>query len=222
MSPAAAKSPSPQPGRFVTLEGGEGTGKTTQARMLVRRLEATGRKVEPTREPGGTPLGRRLEELLKGGSGRIVPGRRSELLLYLADRAQHVEKVIAPALQRGWVVVCDRFIDSSEVYQGRARGLGVEMVRRFNRWACGEIWPDITILLDLDPEQGLKRARERQDSLGLGLDRLEREDLAFHQAVRQGFLDQARKDPERIKVVDAARPPEEVAEHIWSLVREIL
>ncbi len=222
MSPPGAKGAAPPRGRFITLEGGEGAGKTTQARMLVRRLEALGRKVESTREPGGTPLGRRLEELLSGSSGRVVPGRRAELLLYLAARAQHVEKVIQPALERGMVVVCDRFIDSSEVYQGRARGLGVEAVRRLNRWACGETWPDLTILLDLDPVLGLKRVRERQDSLGLGLDRLEREEMPFHQAVRQGFLDQARGDPGRVKVVAADRPPDEVAEEVWSLVKEIL
>ncbi len=222
MSPREAKGAAPPAGCFITLEGGEGAGKTTQAHMLVRRLKALGRKVVSTREPGGTPLGQRLEELLKGQSGRLVPGRRAELMLYLAARAQHVERVIQPALEGGMVVVCDRFVDSSEVYQGRARGLGVETVRRFNRWACGDTWPHLTILLDLDPARGLRRVRRRQEGLGLGLDRLEREEMSFHQAVRRGFLDQARSDPGRVKVVDGDRPPEEVAEDVWSLVRGVL
>lgn len=204
-------------GVFITLEGGEGVGKSTQMRMLIRRLEGAGWKVEATREPGATPLGKRISDLVRSASG-AGPVDKAELMLYLADRAQHVERIIAPALAKGMAVVCDRFVDSSEVYQGRARGLGKDEVRRLNQWVCGGIWPDLTVVLDLDPEIGLQRALERQDSLGLGLDRLESEAMDFHKSVRRGFLDQAEAEPERIKVVDAGLPPDEVAENIWAQV----
>jgi dTMP kinase len=207
-------------GLFITLEGGEGAGKSTQQHMLVRRLEGLGWTVTATREPGATALGRRLRSLV-GEAGAAAPAARAELLLYLADRAQHVEHVIAPALERGLAVVCDRFADSSEVYQGWARGLGQKEVRRLNRWVCGRVWPALTIVLDLDPAVGLHRAGARQDRLGLGLDRLESEGLAFHQRVREGFLAQAEAEPERVRVVDASGPPDEVAEAVWALVRPL-
>jgi dTMP kinase len=202
-------------GIFITLEGGEGVGKSTQMRMLVRRLEGAGWKVEATREPGATPLGSRIGDLVRSTTG-AGPVDKAELMLYLADRAQHVERVIAPALAKGMAVVCDRFIDSSEVYQGLARGLGIEEVRRLNQWVCGEVWPDLTIVLDLDPKIGLQRVLERQDSLGLGLDRLESEAIGFHRQVRRGFLAQAESEPERIKLIDAGLPRDQVAESIWA------
>ena len=208
-------------GVFITLEGGDGVGKTTQAHMLVRRLEGSGRRVETTKEPGATGLGRRVEDMVRS-PGRDAPNPRAELLLYMADRAQHVDQVIQPALEQGRVVVCDRFADSSEVYQGLARGLGADWVRRLNRWACGEAWPHLTLVLDLAPEIGVKRVGKRQDSLGLGLDRMESEGLEFHKRVRQGFLDLARSEPERIKIIDADRPPDQVAEEVWSLVQALL
>ncbi len=206
---------------FITLEGGEGVGKSTQQRMLVRRARGLGLKVLGTREPGATGLGAAVREILTM-PGRDHPRERAELFLYLADRAQHVHQVIAPALAGGQVVICDRFADSSEVYQGRARGLGEQMVRQLNRWACGEVWPRLTVLLDLDPVQGLQRVDERQYRLGLAPDRLEAEGLEFHRLVRQGFLDQAAAEPERIKVVDASPPPEEVAQAVWELVEPVL
>jgi len=206
---------------LITLEGGEGAGKSTQQRMLVRRARALGLKVLPTHEPGSTALGAAIREVLTM-PGRDHPRERAELLLYLSDRAQHVHQVIAPALASGQVVICDRFADSSEVYQGRARGLGVHWVRQLNRWACGEVWPNLTLLLDLDPKAGLQRVRERQFQLGLATDRLENEGLEFHQSVRQGFLDQAEAEPGRIKVLDAAEPPEAVAEQVWSLAEPVL
>ncbi|KMY69213.1 hypothetical protein AAU61_00530 [Desulfocarbo indianensis] len=202
---------------FITLEGGEGVGKSTQLRMLVRRLEGAGWKVEATREPGATALGKRISDMVRSAAGG-GPVDKAELLLYLADRAQHVARVIQPALAKGMAVVCDRFADSSEVYQGRARGLGAEQVRRLNQWVCGETWPDLTLVLDLDPQTGLQRALERQDSLGLGLDRLESEDLEFHRRVRKGFLDQAAAEPERVTLVNAGLPPDEVAAKIWAQV----
>jgi dTMP kinase len=208
-------------GIFITLEGGEGVGKTTQMRMLVRRLEGAGFKVEATREPGATPLGKRISDLVRSTAGS-GPVDKAELLLYLADRAQHVARVIAPALAKGMAVVCDRFVDSSEVYQGRARGLGAAEVRRLNQWVCGEVWPDLTVVLDLDPEIGLQRALERQDSLGLGLDRLESEAMEFHRQVRRGFLAQAEEDPLRVKVVEAGLPQDQVAELIWAEVEWLI
>jgi dTMP kinase len=208
-------------GMFITLEGGEGTGKSTQVRMLVRRLEGVGRKVEATREPGATPLGKRISDLVRSTAG-TGPVDKAELMLYLADRAQHVERVIAPALAKGMAVVCDRFVDSSEVYQGLGRELGASEVRRLNQWVCGDVWPDLTVVLDLDPETGLRRAMERQDSLGLGLDRLEKEAIDFHRQVRRGFLSQAEAEPERVKVVDAGLPQDQVAERIWEQVERLL
>ena len=206
---------------FITLEGGEGVGKSTQQHMLVRRARGLGLSVASTREPGATLLGASVRELLTT-PGHDHPGQRSELFLYLADRAQHVERIIAPALNEGQVVICDRFADSSEVYQGRARGLGMEWVRLLNHWACGEVWPDLTILLDLEPGKGLRRVNKRQGELGLAPDRLEAEGLEFHRLVRQGFLDQAAAEPERIKVVDASLPQDEVALAVWALAEPVL
>ncbi|MCF8034246.1 MAG: dTMP kinase [Desulfarculaceae bacterium] len=206
---------------FISLEGGEGAGKSTQQRMLVRRVRGLGLKVLGTREPGATALGAAVRDVLTI-PGQDHPRERAELFLYLADRAQHVHQVIAPALSGGQVVVCDRFGDSSEVYQGRARGLGAEWVRTLNRWACGQVWPGLTVLLDLEPGLGLKRVRERQFQLGLATDRMENEGLEFHQQVRQGFLDQAAAEPERIKVVDASQPPEDVAAAIWAIAEPVL
>lgn len=208
-------------GMFITLEGGEGSGKSTQVRMLVRRLEGMGHKVEATREPGATPLGKRISDLVRS-TAAAGPVDKAELMLYLADRAQHVERVIAPALAKGMAVVCDRFVDSSEVYQGLARNLGIAEVRKLNQWVCGAVWPDLTMVLDLDPETGLRRALERQDSLGLGLDRLESEAIDFHRQVRRGFLAQAQAEPERVKVVDAGLPQDQVAELIWAHVERLL
>ena len=140
----------------------------------------------------------------------------------MADRSHHVKSKIAPALERGEVVISDRFADSSEVYQGRARGLGLEKVRRLNQWVCNGFWPDLTIVLDIDPAKGLSRASLRQEELGLGLDRMERELEDFHQALRQGFLDQAEAEPGRVKVVDASKDQDVVADEIWAYVEPLI
>lgn len=210
-----------RPGLFITLEGGEGVGKSTQQALLLARLRQQGVKALSSREPGSTPLGVELRGVLMD-LGRQAPCQEAELLLYLADRAQHVRQVLEPALASGAVVVCDRFIDSSEVYQGRVRGLGQEWVRTLNRWVCGGLWPDLTLLLDLDPDLGLRRVHLRQGGLGLMPDRLESEGLAFHQAVRQGFLAQAAAEPGRLKVVDAGQTPERVAAEIWGIVEPVV
>jgi dTMP kinase len=204
---------------FITLEGGEGVGKSTQARWLARRIEAMNLEVLTTLEPGATELGGNLRRLVSERRSE-PPSSLAELCLYLADRADHVEKQIAPALMRGCLVICDRFTDSSEVYQGRGRDLGFDKVRELNRWVCGEIWPDLTLLLDLNPQTGLKRVLERQGSLGL--DRMESEQMAFHEDVRQGFLDLAAMEPGRIKVIEADQPAGQVAEDIWSQVEPLV
>ena len=197
---------------FITLEGGEGAGKSTQIGQLQSRIVDTGARVCLTFEPGASELGAELRRLVSQPR-KVPPSPRAELLMYLADRAQHVETEILPALLNGMVVLCDRFSDSSEVYQGRARGLGWEEVRRLNRWVCGDVWPDITLYLDLEPEAGLARVRKRQGDSGL--DRMELEALEFHHKVRQGFLDQAAAEPERIKLIDAGRSVDQVAAQIW-------
>ena len=204
---------------FITLEGGEGAGKSTLLRMLTRRVKALGLVVVDTREPGATALGANIRRLVSQPAAEPI-SPWAELLLFMADRAEHVEKLIRPALNAGKVVICDRFADSSEVYQGRARGLGWERVRDLNQRACQGIWPDLTLVLDLDPSEGLDRARERQGTLGL--DRLENEDLAFHHAVRAGFLAQQEVEPGRMKLLDAAQPQEKVATQAWKLVEPLV
>ena len=187
--------------------------------MLGRRIRGLGLKVLITREPGGTSLGQQLRAMVTAGED-MDPD--TELLMFMADRSHHVKSKIAPALERGEVVISDRFADSSEVYQGRARGLGLEKVRRLNQWVCNGFWPDLTIVLDIDPAKGLSRASLRQEELGLGLDRMERELEDFHQALRQGFLDQAEAEPGRVKVVDASKDQDVVADEIWAYVEPLI
>ena len=175
-------------GPFVTFEGIEGSGKSTQARRLAERLRGAGLEVVLTREPGGTPLGRQLRALLLAADSPILP--EAELLLYAADRAQHVAETIAPALARGAVVVCDRFLDATLAYQGTARGLGTEAVLALHRRPPLDLRPQRTVLLDLEPDQALARARDRDAARSGGPDegRFEAEPLAFHRKVRDGYL----------------------------------
>lgn len=190
---------------FITLEGIEGSGKTTQIRALVRWLEAAGHRCLTTREPGGTAIGGQIRRvLLHPENDDLAPG--AELLLYVADRVQHLETVIRPALAAGQVVVCDRYFDATLVYQGYARGLDKEMIRRLHQLACGGLTPDLTLLLDLKPEEGLARAWQRiqSDSAHAQESRFEKETLAFHRRVREGYLDLARREPDRFAVIDAA------------------
>jgi len=186
---------------FISFEGLDGCGKTTQAAMLAAALELEGRTVVRVREPGGTPIGERIRELLLDGDSVI--GGAAEALLYAAARAQLVDQVILPALARGEVVVADRFIDSSLAYQGVARGLGLEQVLQANELATGGLMPDITLLLRLPPELAADR---RGDSP----DRIESESDGFHAAVAEGFAAAAARFPERIHVVDASGPPRAV------------
>ena len=191
------------PGLFLTLEGGDGVGKTTQVRILADTLRAEDVEVLVTREPGGTALGAEIRRLLLDGD-HVDP--RAEALLYAADRAHHVATLVRPALERGAVVVSDRYLDSSVAYQGAARSLGVEEVRNLSLWATGGLLPDRTILLDADPALADRRAGGRG-----GRDRLERESDAFRAALREQFLALADAEPERIVVVNAARPIDAVA-----------
>lgn len=206
-------------GLFVTLEGGDGAGKTTQAEMLEGWLEARGQEVVRTREPGGTRLGievRRL--LLHGGDDIGEVDARAEALLYAADRAQHVAKVVRPGLERGAVIVQDRYIDSSLAYQGAGRVLDVADVRRLSEWATDELWPDLTILLDIDPATAAARRRER----GGAADRLEAETEEFHAAVRAGFKVLAQAEPDRFLVLDASTPIDGLHAQIITRVASLL
>lgn len=193
-------------GLFVAFEGGEGAGKSTQIALAAQWLRTGGHEVCETREPGGTPLGRELRGLLLDPGSHVTP--RAETLLYGADRAQHVEAVIRPALAEGKVVLSDRYLDSTLAYQGAGRGLGDD-ARIVTSWATGGLLPDLTVLLDLDPAIGLARAESRAAP-----DRLESAALSFHQAVRQGFLDLAAAEPHRYLVLDATAPPETIAEQV--------
>jgi dTMP kinase len=201
-------------GKFITIEGPDGAGKTTQVKKIYKYLTSGGRNVLLTREPGGTALGEKLREmLLSPVEERPVP--EAEALIYAASRAQLIKNVISPALLHGTYVLCDRFVDSSLAYQGWARGLGIGEILRINRWFIGEVWPDLTILLDIDPEVSLKRLERARD-------RLEKETLEFHKRVREGFLKVREMFPERIVLVDASRSPEEVFDRIAAYIRKKL
>ena len=198
-------------GKFITFEGSEGCGKSTQIQRFVVMLEAGGIGVVQTREPGGTAVGERIRDLLQHDKEGESLTDESELLLFAASRAQLVREVILPALESGKWVVADRFLDSTTVYQGIGRGLDVDSVGQINSFAVGDAVPDLTILLDLDAETGHARAVAASGGQG---DRMESQPLAFFQAVRQGYLDLAAKEAERIAVIDASAGIEDVAARI--------
>lgn len=192
-------------GIWVTFEGGDGSGKTTQAARLQTWLESSGRSVVRTREPGGTEVGVLVRDIVLHHRGDIAP--RAEALLYAADRAHHIETLVRPALDRGDVVIQDRYLDSSVAYQGAGRVLDPAEIRNLSLWATDGALPDVTVLLDLDPD----RARERLNADDKPFDRLEAEKADFHARVREAFLDLARAEPDRFLVLDAARPVDEIA-----------
>ena len=208
-------------GTFVTFEGIEGSGKSTQARRLAERLRGSGREVVLTREPGGTALGQSLRALLLASGSPVLP--QAEMLLYAADRAQHVGETIAPALARGAVVLCDRFLDATLAYQGVARGLGVEVVRELHQRPPLDLRPHRTLLLDLDPAPALQRARGRDAARPAGPDegRFEAEPLPFHRKVRQGYLQIAAAEPERVRVIDASGSLEAVGAAVLREVTDL-
>ncbi len=209
----------PWPGRwtdaglFVCFEGGEGSGKSTQSRLLREHLEQQGREVVLTFEPGDTPVGAELRRIvLSPETGALSD--RTEVLLYAADKAEHVDTVVLPALERGAVVVTDRYVDSTLAYQGAGRTLPVGDVAHVARWATGDLRPHLTVVLDLEPAAGLGRFE--------GRDRIEGESLEFHQRVRQAFLDMAAEDPEHYLVLDARAAVEEIAGAIRERVEALL
>ncbi len=200
-------------GRFITFEGIDGCGKSTQLRMLGEWLREHGTAVVETVEPGGTEIGRQIRKiLLDPASAGIQP--RAELLLYFASRAQNVDETIRPALESGRTVLCDRFTDSTVVYQGCGRGLDAGVIRDLDRIACRGLRPDITILIDIDPETSLARARRRNERTGPSESRIDEESAAFHERVRQGYLALAKAEPDRIVAIDGAARVGEVSRRI--------
>lgn len=202
-------------GIFISLEGIEGCGKSTQSKLLAQYFTELGYSVILTREPGGTPIGEKIRDLLLDPKNDNMASI-TELLLYLASRAQHIKEVIIPALSAGKVVICERFNDATLAYQGYARGLDLERIYRLtNMVTCG-LEPDITIILDLNVEDGLTRAEKR----GNHKDRLEGEDIIFHNKVRQGYHDIARKWTKRVKLIDASGAIDEVQTRIRKSIKE--
>ena len=201
-------------GPFITFEGGEGCGKSTQSRLLLKKLEQQNVPVVLTHEPGGTTLGNELRKTLKRkGDSSISP--QAELFLLAASRAQLVAEVIRPALEEGKVVVCDRFTHSTMVYQGYGRGLDFTAIKMVNNMATKNLNPDLIILLDISPEQGLARKQSLKD-------RFELEDLSFHRRVREGYLKMAAAEPDRWLVIDASLAKGKIAEIIWDRVSRLL
>ena len=207
---------------FITIEGPEGAGKSSCAEVLVKFFESRNLPVICTREPGGTPLAEKLREVVKNkpDAGECIHPE-TELLLMEAARAQHVREKIIPALQSGVSVICDRFYDSTTAYQGGGRNIGKDEIRLFNTFASGGCDPDLTILMDLPPEAGFERVARRA-SADAKDDRFEAENLEFHRKVRQEFLEIARREPNRVKIVDAALSREEVARQVEILINELV
>ncbi len=209
-------------GRFITFEGIEGSGKSSQISLLADHLRSKHRTVTFTREPGGTPIGDQVRKILLDPQNKALDPS-AELLLYAASRAQHLTEVIRPALERGDLVLCDRFSDATIAYQGYGRGLDLAMIHALDRLVTAGMRPDLTILLDVEAAVGLARARGRNDLQGLGAEaRFENEALAFHERVRQGYLVLAREAPERMQIVDAALTPLLVQEKVREIVDRCL
>ncbi len=200
---------------FISFEGSEGSGKTTQIALLQDRFEKAGRNVLVTREPGGTQIGEEIRHLLKHCQTQSKMTPEAELLLFAASRAQLVREKIAPALLEGRVVLCDRYLDSTTVYQGVARKISKDPVSMINHFAVGEFMPDLTIILDIPAELGFKRIESRTSDLP---DRMEQESIEFYMAVREGYLLLAKSLPDRFLVVDGTRAKEKIAQEIWNEV----
>ncbi len=208
---------------FISICGVEGAGKTTQLRHIAGFLKSTGRNFVMTREPGGTEIGMKIRRILLDPENRdLTP--KAELFLYAADRIQHIEQVILPALKEGKIVVTDRFVDSTTVYQGYARGIDLELVEKINELVLNGLKPDLTLLLDISPTLGLARVRD-QFQLGERAEsesRFEREELVFHEKIRKGFLTLAQKETNRFRIIDADRDPEMVKQDVISVLKSAL
>ena len=204
-------------GKFITLEGGEGCGKTTHIKRIATRLRESGRTVLMLREPGGTDVGEQIRQVLQYSkqSTQMLP--ETELLLFCASRAQLVREVIQPALAAGQIVIADRFFDSTTVYQGAGRQLDGAVVKFINEFAIGDCRPDRTLVIDLDPRIGLERARGREL-----FDRMENQSLDFYDRVRQGYLVLAQREPARVKIVDGNQSLAAVEQQIWELLQHVL
>jgi dTMP kinase len=208
-------------GLFITFEGPEGSGKSTQLRRLAARLRTEGRTVLETAEPGGTAIGMQIRRvLLDAKNHELRP--TTELLLMFAARAQNVDELILPALSRGEIVLCDRFTDSSLVYQGAARGFGADVVYEVDRIACRGLVPDLTIVVDIATELGLERARTRNQNTQDVETRLDEQAIDFHRKVRDAYLQLAADEPNRVKLIDGSGSEEDVEKEVWSAVLEAL
>jgi dTMP kinase len=206
-------------GRFITFEGPEGSGKSTQLRMLAERLRKAGRDILETQEPGGTPIGVQIRHVLLDAKNReLCP--TAELLLMFASRAQNVDEVILPALSAGRTVLSDRFTDSTLVYQGVGRGLGADLVYELDRIACRGLIPDLTLLIDIDAETGLARAHRRSTRTEDPETRMEEQDVGFHRRVRDAYRQLASDEPARVKLIDGSQTRQAVAEQVWHAVQE--
>ena len=204
---------------FITLEGIEGSGKSTLLKALLKFFEQNGKTVIVTREPGGSILGQKLRSIILNASENICS--QAELFMFLADRAQHIEDVISPALARGEIVLCDRYIDSTIAYQGYGRGMDIDLLESFNNTATNNLWPQITFLLDLPPSIGLGRAKARNhiENLTQSEGRFEAEEISFHTKIRNGFLEQAKKYPKRFIILDATQKPLGVAKQAMEILK---
>jgi dTMP kinase len=210
---------SPPSGRLISFEGSEGSGKSTQIALLAAHLQKSGREVVTTREPGGTEIGEQVRNIIVHNSKGDEMCAETELLLFAAARAQVVREVIAPALVRGAVVLSDRFLDSSTVYQGIGRNLAADPVSQINRFAVGNVMPDLTIVIDVPTEVSLARIRQRASGLP---DRMERQNISFYTKVREGYLLLAKQWPDRVVVVDGTLSPDTLDKKIWTEVQKRL
>jgi dTMP kinase len=206
-----------QKGKLITLEGVEGCGKSTILPRLAARLRAAGHTVLITRDPGGTDIGEQIRHVLQHRRQSAAMAFETELLLYCASRAQLTREVIAPALERGEIVLGDRFYDSTTVYQGVGRQLDTRAVAQIVEFASVDCVPDLTVVIDLDPRVGLERVRGREL-----FDRMDNQSLEFYEAVRRGYLDLAKREPRRVKVVEGSQSLEAIEEQIWNLVQRVL
>lgn len=203
-------------GMFITFEGPEGSGKSTQIRLLDERLHAGGIRTLLTREPGGTSTGEAIRNLLQHDSTDAEMAHRTEVLLFCASRAQLVEQVIRPALLQGAWVLCDRFTDSTLAYQGYGRGFALDQLRALNDFATGGLKPDLTLLLDIPVDESYRRISERTTEI----DRIERTERTFHERLRAGYLELAQAEPARFRVLTSARPLEQTSAEVWQLVQK--
>lgn len=209
-------------GKFITFEGPEGSGKSTQVKRLAEKLDAQGIEVVCVREPGGTATGEAIRNILQHDAAGEPLGERAELLLFTASRAQLVDRVVLPALDRGEWVLCDRFIDSTMAYQGFARGMEIDTLDQINGFAINRRKPDLTLLLDLDVGRGFQRLEKRYADGKGSADRFEREARGFHLRVRDGYHQLAEREPERFRIIDSDCTIDEVASKVWNAVKEAL